>query len=106
MAVALPSSTIVTDEKARLEEVSVAMRSKIAILLTVMGLMLTVFAGAALVATFFGTDGPDTLIGTPQNDLLRGRGGNDTINGWSDHDTVFGGSGAGVVRARRRGRHH
>ena len=77
---------------------------KVAILLTVMGLMVMAFAGVALAVTKTGDAGPNRLVGTAENDTLRGLGGADELIGRGDSgdsDRLFGGSGG---RTQRRGR--
>ena len=102
MALTLPSFTIVTDESTNVEEVSTMTRN-IAVLLAVMGLMVVLFAGAALAVVRVGDAGPDRLVGTAENDTLRGRGGADELIGRGDSDRLFGGRGNDLIRARERG---
>jgi hypothetical protein len=73
---------------------------RVALLLTVMSLLLAMFAGVALARVIVGTNGPDRLVGTAENDTIRGRGGNDTIIGRGDSDRLFGGRGNDFIDAR------
>jgi Ca2+-binding RTX toxin-like protein len=77
---------------------------KMAILLAVVGIMLVLFAGAALAVVKVGNHGPNRLVGTAENDTLRGRGGADTIIGKGDSDRLYGGRGRDHINARERGR--
>ncbi len=76
---------------------------KVAILLTVMGLMVMAFAGVALAVTKTGDAGPNRLVGTAENDTLRGLGGADELIGRGDSDRLFGSSGRDLTNARERG---
>ncbi len=76
---------------------------KVAILLTVMGLMVMALAGVALAVTKIGDAGPNRLVGTAENDTLRGLGGADELIGRGDSDRLFGGSGRDLINARERG---
>src|SRR5919107_1551962 len=80
------------------------MTRKVAILLSVMGLMVMAFAGVALAVTRVGDAGPNRLVGTAENDTLRGLGGADTLIGRGDSDRLFGGRGGDLINARERGR--
>lgn len=73
---------------------------KIAILLSVMGLMLSALAGTALAQNLVGNGGNNKLLGTAENDVLRGLGGNDYLNGRGDSDRLYGGAGNDVIQAR------
>jgi len=77
---------------------------RMAILLALVGLMLVLFAAAALAVVKVGNDGPNRLVGTAENDTLRGRGGADTIIGKGDSDRLYGGRGRDHINARERGR--
>jgi Ca2+-binding RTX toxin-like protein len=77
---------------------------RVAVLLAVMGLMVVLFAGAALAVVRVGDAGPNRLVGTAENDTLRGLGGADTLIGRGDSDRLFGGSGGDLINARERGR--
>jgi Ca2+-binding RTX toxin-like protein len=79
------------------------MMRKLAVLLTVMGLMVMAFAGVALALTNTGDATPNRLIGTAENDTLRGLGAADTLIGRGDSDRLFGGSGGDLINARERG---
>jgi Ca2+-binding RTX toxin-like protein len=76
---------------------------RVALLLAVLGLMVVLFAGAALAVVRVGDAGPNRLIGTDDNDTLRGRGGADTLIGGGDSDRLFGGRGGDLIQARERG---
>jgi Ca2+-binding RTX toxin-like protein len=69
------------------------------IFLTLMSVMVLVFAGVALAAVINGNDRNNTLIGTPRHDVIRGFGGNDTIRGRGGEDDMFGGRGRDFIRA-------
>lgn len=77
---------------------------KIAMLVAVTGLMLTIFGGTALALNLTGDNGPDRLVGTAENDTLRGRGGGDTLIGRGDSDRLFGGDGNDFINAVDPGR--
>lgn len=76
---------------------------KVAILLTVIGLMVMAFAGVALAVTKTSDAGPNRLVGTAENDMLRGLGDADELIGRGDSDRLFGGSGRDLINARERG---
>lgn len=76
---------------------------KVAILLTVMGLMVMAFAGVALAVTKTGDAGPNRLVGIAENDTLRGLGGADELIGRGDSDRLFGERGRDLINARERG---
>ncbi len=80
------------------------MMRKVAVLLAVMGLMVMVFAGAALAVVKVGDAGPNRLVGTAENDTLKGLGGADTIIGRGDSDLLVGGRGNDQINARELGR--
>src|SRR5919107_4504476 len=80
------------------------MTRKVAILLSVMGLTVMVFAGTALAVTKTGNAGPNRLVGTAENDTLRGLGGADTLIGRGDSDLLVGGGGNDRINARESGR--
>jgi Ca2+-binding RTX toxin-like protein len=80
------------------------MTKRVAILLAVMGLMLAIFAGAALAVVKDGGPGSDRLVGTAENDILRGHGGADEIIGKGDSDRLLGGRGRDFINARESGR--
>lgn len=84
---------------------------RMTILLTVMGLMLAMGAGAALAAigpidgvVRIGDNGPNRLVGTAESDRLSGRGGNDVLIGRADSDILLGGAGNDRIDARDPGR--
>jgi RTX calcium-binding nonapeptide repeat (4 copies) len=68
-----------------------------AIFLTLMSVMVFVFAGVALAALIKGNDGANTLVGTPKGDLIYGYGGADRIHvrGGKDALRLGGGSDEG-----------
>ena len=69
------------------------------IFLTLMSVMVFVFAGVAVAAIINGNDGNNTLIGTPRHDVIRGFGGNDLIRGRGGEDDMYGGKGRDYIRA-------
>ena len=58
------------------------------ILLTLMSVMVLVFAGVALAALIEGDDRPNTLVGTPKSDTIYGHGGADSIEGRGGGDAL------------------
>ena len=80
------------------------MTRRLSILVAVMGVMLVMFAGAALAVVRVGDAGPNRLVGTAENDTLKGRGGADTLIGKGDSDLLVGGRGQDRINARERGR--
>ncbi len=56
--------------------------------------MVLLSTGAALAATFVGTEGRDTIEGTGRTDRISGSGGDDLLNGLGSRDVVKGGDGA------------
>jgi Ca2+-binding RTX toxin-like protein len=94
---------IAPDEKVRVKEV-IVMTRKIGVLLAVMGVMVFMFAGAALAVVKGGGPGPDKLVGTAENDILWGHGGADEIIGKGDSDRLLGGGGRDFINARESGR--
>jgi Ca2+-binding RTX toxin-like protein len=69
------------------------------IFLTLVSVMVFVFAGVALAAFINGNDRNNTLIGTPRHDVIRGHGGGDLIRGRGGEDDLFGGRGGDYIRA-------
>lgn len=69
------------------------------IFLTLISVMVFVFAGVALAAFINGNNGNNNLVGTPRNDVIRGLGGNDTIRGRGGDDEMMGGTGRDYIRA-------
>jgi Ca2+-binding RTX toxin-like protein len=65
-----------------------------AIFLTLMSVMVFVFAGVALAALIEGNDGSNTLVGTPRGDAIYGYGGADRIEGRGGGDALRLGGGA------------
>ena len=80
------------------------MTRKLAVLLAVMGVMVLMFAGAALAVVKDGGGGADRLVGTAENDILRGHGGADQIVGLGDSDRLLGGFGNDFINSRESGR--
>jgi Ca2+-binding RTX toxin-like protein len=69
------------------------------IFLTLISVIVLVFAGIALAAVINGNNGNNNLVGTPRGDHIRGFGGNDTIRGRGGEDDMFGGRGRDFIRA-------
>jgi Ca2+-binding RTX toxin-like protein len=65
-----------------------------AIFLTLMSVMVFVFAGVALAALIEGNDGSNTLVGTPRGDAIYGYGGADRIEGRGGGDALRLGGGS------------
>jgi Ca2+-binding RTX toxin-like protein len=65
-----------------------------AIFLTLMSVMVFVFAGVALAALIEGNDGANTLVGTPRGDAIYGYGGADRIEGRGGGDALRLGGGS------------
>ena len=63
------------------------------IFITLIGVMVLVFAGVALAALIKGDDGPNTLVGTPKGDAIYGYGGADRIQGRGGADALYLGGG-------------
>jgi hypothetical protein len=63
------------------------------IFITLMSVMVLVFAGVALAALIKGDDGPNTLVGTPKGDAIYGYGGADRIQGRGGADALYLGGG-------------
>jgi hypothetical protein len=66
------------------------------IFLTMMSVMVLVFAGEALAALIKGDDGPNTLEGTPKTDAIYGYGGAYHVRGRSGGDALRLGGGQDV----------
>ncbi|HKH39549.1 MAG TPA: hypothetical protein VKA82_20520 [Rubrobacter sp.] len=64
------------------------------ILLTLMSVLVFVFAGVALAALIEGNDRPNTLVGTPKGDAIYGYGGADRIEGRGGGDALYLGGGS------------
>jgi Ca2+-binding RTX toxin-like protein len=58
------------------------------ILLTLMSVLVFVFASVALAALIEGDDGANTLVGTPRGDAIYGYGGADLIHARGGGDTL------------------
>ena len=71
------------------------------ILITLMSVMVVVFAGVALAKVINGDDNDNHLRGTLHNDTINGKGGDDFINGRKGNDTLILGSGEDVVSGER-----
>jgi Ca2+-binding RTX toxin-like protein len=78
------------------------------LLITLMSVMVVVFAGVALAKVIQGNDNDNRLRGTDRDDTINGKGGEDFINGkrgndklilGSGEDRVFGDKGNDVIRA-------
>ena len=67
------------------------------ILITLMSVMVVVFAGVALAKVINGDDNDNRLRGTLHNDTIKGKGGDDNINGMQGNDKLFPGSGEDKV---------
>ena len=65
-----------------------------AIFLTLMSVMVFLFAGVALAALIEGNDGSNTLVGTPRGDAIFGYGGADRIEGRGGGDALRLGGGS------------
>ena len=63
------------------------------IFITLLSVMVLVFAGVALAALIKGDDGPNTLVGTPKGDAIYGYGGADRIQGRGGADVLYLGGG-------------
>jgi Ca2+-binding RTX toxin-like protein len=63
------------------------------IFLTLISVLVFVFAGVALAAVINGNNGNNNLVGTPRADHIRGFGGNDTLRGRGGEDELMGGTG-------------
>jgi Ca2+-binding RTX toxin-like protein len=64
------------------------------IFITLVSVMVFVFAGVALAALIEGDDGPNTLVGTPKGDAIYGYGGADRIEGRGGGDALRLGGGS------------
>ena len=64
------------------------------IFLTLISVMVFVFAGVALAALIKGNDGANTLVGTPKGDTIYGYGGADRIEGRGGGDALRLGGGS------------
>jgi hypothetical protein len=85
------------------------MRSKLALLLAVVALMLVLAAGAALAAVIdctqarcVGTNAADQITGTARSQTIIGRGANDRLidTQGQDHDSLRGRRGADTLNAQ------
>jgi Ca2+-binding RTX toxin-like protein len=65
-----------------------------AIFLTLMSVMVFMFAGVALAALIEGDDGANTLVGTPKGDAIYGYGGADLIHARGGGDALRLGGGS------------
>jgi len=61
-------------------------------------LVLAAAASAATLDLIRGTDGPDNLNGTAARDVIYSRGGNDSVRAHAGNDVVYAGRGNDVVR--------
>jgi Ca2+-binding RTX toxin-like protein len=64
------------------------------ILLTLMSVLVFVFASVALAALIEGDDGANTLVGTPRGDAIYGYGGADLIHARGGGDALYLGGGS------------
>ena len=64
------------------------------IFVTLMSVMVFMFAGVALAALIEGNDGANTLVGTPKGDAIYGYGGADRIEGRGGGDALYLGGGS------------
>ena len=69
------------------------------VFLTLMSVMVLVFAGIALAAGIKGNSGNNALVGTPRADQIWGFRGNDLIRGRGGEDELMGGNGNDYIRA-------
>ena len=67
--------------------------------LTLMSVLVLVFAGVAAAAIINGNNGNNNLVGTPRADHIWGHGGNDLIRGRGGEDELMGGRGNDYIRA-------
>jgi Ca2+-binding RTX toxin-like protein len=78
------------------------MSKRMMILVTIVALMVAMFATAAYAATIHGNNTNEALYETPQNDQIYGRGGNDFLDAveyTGDIDKLYGGRGEDEVSA-------
>ena len=71
------------------------------ILLTLMSVLVFVFAGVALAALIEGNDRPNTLVGTPRGDAIYAYGGADHIEGRGGGDALYLGGGSDEAYGQR-----
>ena len=71
------------------------------IFLTLISVMVLVFAGVALAALIKGDDGPNYLVGTPNDDTIYGYGGNDRIHARAGSDALHLGGGSDKAHGKR-----
>jgi hypothetical protein len=69
------------------------------VFLTLISVLVFVFAGVALAAIINGNNGDNNLVGTPTADHINGRGGNDLIRGRGGEDELRGNRGNDYIRA-------
>jgi Ca2+-binding RTX toxin-like protein len=74
-----------------------------AIFLTLMSVMVFMFAGVALAALIKGNDGSNTLVGTPKGDAIYGYGGADLIHARGGGDALRLGGGSDEGYGERGG---
>ena len=72
-----------------------------AIFLTLISVMVFVFASVALAALIEGNDRPNTLVGTPKGDAIYGYGGADRIEGRGGGDRLRLGGGSDEGHGKR-----
>ena len=76
-----------------------------AIFLTLISVMVFVFAGVALAALIEGDDGANTLVGTPKGDAIYGYGGADRVDARDSEDALRLGGGPDKGRGGRGNDH-
>jgi hypothetical protein len=59
------------------------------LLITLMSVMVVVFAGVALAKVIEGDNNDNRLVGTPHDDTIYGKGGNDIINARDGDDVIY-----------------
>ena len=69
--------------------------------LTLISVMVVVFAGVALAAVIKGNDSPNYLVGTPTDDAIYGYGGADRIHARGDGDALHLGGGSDKAHGER-----
>lgn len=61
------------------------------LLVSLVAIIVGIFAAAAMAATFIGTNAPNKISGTNSADFIRSLGGNDTLYGRLGNDRIYGG---------------
>jgi Ca2+-binding RTX toxin-like protein len=70
---------------------------RISLVVVMVAVMVALFAGVAMAAVKFGTDGQDFLMGTNEQDVLYGKGGIDFLDGRGGNDVLYGGDASDEV---------